>query len=173
MDAAQTRQHSAVNAADVTAFLRSAALDPQQWDIEEITRKVNQWVHDNLIELGQIEAGWSSADKAAHYAEFGAVSAVDFIEQCVIEAGPDTAPWSDLQHRVDAGEFDDWPSIWRHPHGREQSLDEPNDQGVQPRRYDLTHESTERDERIRRIHQRLTAIHHRTGVSRDSLSVEL
>ncbi|MGV0740220.1 hypothetical protein ABQF35_28160 [Mycobacterium syngnathidarum] len=98
---------------DVASFLRRASLDPQQWDLPAIARKANTWAANNQVELDHIESHWPAEDKAAHRAEFGAISTVDFIEQCVIEAGPDAAPWSDLQTRVNAGEFDSWPPIWQ------------------------------------------------------------
>lgn len=96
----------------VAALLRGAQLDPAQWDLSEIARKANAWITDNLNELSHMGTGWPSEDQAAHLAEFGHLTAIDFIEQCVIEAGPDTAPWQGLQRRADAGEFDDWPPIW-------------------------------------------------------------
>lgn len=95
----------------VAALLRRAQLDPDQWDLPEIARKANTWIANNLVELAQM-TGWSHDDQAAHLAEFGHLVAIDFIEQCVIEAGPDTAPWQDLQHRADTGHFDNWPPIW-------------------------------------------------------------
>lgn len=123
MDTADTPRDSArVTVADVTTFLRRAGLDPQHWDVKAIVGKANRWVADNLLELAQMGQQWSTEDQAAHLAEFGAVSAVDFVEQCVIEAGPDTAPWDDLQRRADAGEFDEWEPIWRHTsHAEEHS----------------------------------------------------
>jgi hypothetical protein len=105
---------NAVSTDDVAAFLRRADLNPGHWDVPEITRKANGWVTSNLIELEAMEPNWTAEDRAAHHAEFGALSAVDFVEQCVIEAGPDSAPCEQLQARVDAGDFDDWQPIWRH-----------------------------------------------------------
>lgn len=58
----------------------------------------------------------SACDQAAHLAEFGHLAAVDFIEQCVIEASPGTAPWDELQRRVDVGDFDGWPPVWMANH---------------------------------------------------------
>ena len=101
-----------LSADQVTDLLRRARLNPAQWDLSEIARKANAWITDNLNELSHMGTGWPPEDQAAHLAEFGHLTAIDFIEQCVIEAGPDTAPWQDLQHRADAGEFDDWPPIW-------------------------------------------------------------
>ena len=101
-----------VSAAQVIDLLRGARLDPAQWDLSEIVRKANAWITDNLNELSYMGAGWPPQDRAAHLAEFGSLTAIDFIEQCVIEAGPDAAPWQELQRRADAGEFDDWPPIW-------------------------------------------------------------
>lgn len=100
----------------IAAFLRRAQLNPHQWDSAEIARKTNAWITDNLNELSHMGSDWRPEDRAAHLTEFGSLAAVDFIEQCVIEAGPDTAPWRELWQRVDAGEFDDWPPIWTaHP----------------------------------------------------------
>lgn len=99
----------------VAALLRRAQLDPDQWNLPEITRKTNAWIADNLNELSHMSADWTPEDRAAHLVEFGHLAAVDFIEQCVIEAGPGTAPWQDLQHRANAGEFDEWPPIWTAP----------------------------------------------------------
>lgn len=101
-----------VTVAQVTALLCRAQLDSGQWNLHEITHKANAWIADNLGELSHMSVDWTPEDRAAHLAEFGGLAAVDFIEQCVIEAGPDTAPWQDLQRRVDAGEFDEWPPIW-------------------------------------------------------------
>lgn len=101
-----------ISTGQITALLRRAQLNPEQWDLSEIARKANAWITDNLNELSHMGAGWPPEDRAAHLAEFGSLTAIDFIEQCVIEAGPDTAPWQDLQHRAGAGEFDDWPPIW-------------------------------------------------------------
>jgi len=101
-----------ISAGQITALLHRAHLNPEQWDLSEIARKANAWITDNLNELSHMGASWSPEDRAAHLAEFGNLTAIDFIEQCVIEAGPGTAPWQDLQHRVDAGEFDTWPPIW-------------------------------------------------------------
>lgn len=101
-----------VTTAQVAALLRRAQLSPEQWNLDAITRKTNAWITDNLNELSHMGAGWTHEDRAAHLAEFASLAAVDFIEQCVIEAGPAAAPWQDLQRRVDAGEFDEWPPIW-------------------------------------------------------------
>lgn len=101
-----------VTANQVAALLRRAQLSPEQWNLDAITRKTNTWITDNLNELSHMGTGWTPEDRAAHLAEFGSLTAVDFIEQCVIEAGPDTAPWQDLQRRADAGEFETWPPIW-------------------------------------------------------------
>ncbi|MGY1994496.1 hypothetical protein [Mycolicibacterium fortuitum] len=109
---------------DVASFLRRASLDPQQWDLPAIARKANTWAANNQVELDHIDPRWSADDKTAHRAEFGTISTVDFIEQCVIEAGPDTAPWNDLQTRVNAGEFDAWPPIWQHGRHTTQSADQ-------------------------------------------------
>lgn len=104
----------ALTATDITALLRRAGLDPAEWDLAEIVRKANRWISDNHAELTAAEvATWSSAWQIEHYAEFGQLAAVDFIEQCVIEAGPSTAPWSTLAARADAGEFADWPPVWQ------------------------------------------------------------
>lgn len=98
----------------VIAVLRTAKLDPAEWDVPEIARKVNVWIGDYHAELTDPEVStWSAELQAAHYAEFGSLPAVDFIEQCVIEAGPDTAPWSQLAARVAAGEFESWPPVWQ------------------------------------------------------------
>lgn len=105
-----------ISPGQIAAFLRRARLNPHQWDLAEITRKTNAWIADNLTELSQMDADWRPEDKAAHLAEFGSLAAVDFLEQCVIEAGPATAPWRELWQRVDTGEFDHWPPIWTaHP----------------------------------------------------------
>lgn len=104
-----------LSAAQVTDLLHRARLNPAQWDLSEIARKANAWITDNLNEL-YMGAGWPPQDRAAHLAEFGSLAAIDFIEQCVIEAGPDTAPWQELQRRADAGDFDDWPPIWTADH---------------------------------------------------------
>lgn len=101
-----------VSVDQVTDLLRRASLNPAQWDLSEIARKANAWITDNLNELSHIGTGWPSEDQAAHLAEFGHLTAIDFIEQCVIEAGPDAAPWQELQCRAGTGEFDDWPPIW-------------------------------------------------------------
>lgn len=102
-----------VSAAKVTDLLRRARLNPAQWDLSEIARKANAWITDNLNELSYMGAGWSPEEQAAHLAEFGHLTAIDFIEQCVIEAGPATAPWTDLAARADAGEFASWPPVWQ------------------------------------------------------------
>lgn len=101
-----------VTVEQVAALLRRAQLDPDQWNPPEITRKANTWIADNLGELSHMSVDWTPEDRAAHLSEFGHLSAVDFIEQCVIEVAPDTAPWQDLQHRADAGEFEGWPPVW-------------------------------------------------------------
>lgn len=67
-------QSAAISAADVTAFLERADLDPGQWNIAEITRKANNWVTINRTELAQIDPQWSTEDKTAHYAELMALS---------------------------------------------------------------------------------------------------
>ncbi|GAB5901829.1 hypothetical protein [Mycolicibacterium mageritense] len=145
-------QSAAISAAEVTAFLERADLDPGQWNIAEITRKANNWVTINRTELAQIDPQWSTEDKTAHYAEFGAVSAVDFVEQCVIEAGPDTAPWRELQIRADAGEFQDWPPVWRATVAHDLSPRQPG----HPSRSNASR-ALERVARIRTAHQRAAA----------------
>lgn len=94
--------------------LARAGLDPAHWDLTAITTAVNARITQCSTELASIEDCWSKADHQAHLAEFGTLPAVDFYEYA-IEAGPDTAPWAALQHRVNAGEFDRWPAIWTHP----------------------------------------------------------
>ncbi|MDG5781846.1 hypothetical protein, partial [Mycolicibacterium fortuitum] len=114
MSSPDVPDRSSLTTDDVASFLRRASLDPQQWDLPAIARKANTWAANNQVELDHIDRRWSANDQAAHRAEFATISTVDFIEQCVIEAGPDTAPWNDLQTRVNAGEFDSWPPIWQH-----------------------------------------------------------
>lgn len=100
----------------VSDHVRRFGLDPQAWDLTEICRETNAWIAELLVELAAGEdPRWSPQERAEHYAEFGALSTVDFIEQCVIEAGPDSAPWPDLQNRVDAGEFDQVLPVWAAP----------------------------------------------------------
>lgn len=90
-----------------------AGLDPSDWDLPEIVPKTNAWISDYHAELTDSEvATWSITLQADQYAEFGSLAAVDFIEQCVIEGGPDTAPWEALVTRADAGEFATWPPVW-------------------------------------------------------------
>lgn len=173
MDTARPRRgDTQVSANDVTAFLQQAGLDPKHWDISEITRKVNRWVTDQFIELGEMEATWSDADKAAHHAEFGSVAAVDFLEQCVIEAGPDSAPWRDLQRRVDAGEFDEWQPIWQHlpdnVHGLQ--IGRPDDAETHGSVRDDAH--THRDQRLVRAQHRVNALR-QACTGRSSLSVDM
>lgn len=99
--------------AEITDLLRRAGLDPADWHLPEIVRKTNVWISDYHAELTDSEvATWSITLQAAQYAEFGSLAAVDFIEQCVIEAGPDTAPWEVLSVRAEAGEFATWPPVW-------------------------------------------------------------
>ncbi|OBB17018.1 hypothetical protein A5761_11210 [Mycolicibacterium setense] len=168
MDIAPPRRNdSRVNTDEVTAFLRQAGLDPQHWDIGEITRKVHRWVTDHLIELGAMEPTWSDADKAAHHAEFGSVAAVDFLEQCVIEAGPDSAPWRELQQRVDTGEFDEWQPIWHHVPDNGHKLGIGSPDSVQTRGSLRDGARTPLDERLLRAQQRVNALHRGcTGHSR-------
>ncbi len=100
----------------VTEHLHRLGLAPQDWDLAEICRKTNSWIGHLLVELAATDAPtWSPAARAEHRAEVGALTAVDFVEQCVIEAGPDTAPWRELQDRVDAGEFDRADPVWAAP----------------------------------------------------------
>lgn len=102
--------------ADVTAQLERAGLRPEDWDLPVIVAKANAWVESNLDELGDPDvATWSPALQAEHYAEFGKLAAVDFFEQCVVEAGPGTAPWQDLAARADDGDFAAWPPVWQAP----------------------------------------------------------
>lgn len=161
-----------VSTDDVTAVLLQAGLDPQQWDIGAITNKVNRWVTDHLIELGEMDPTWSDADKAAHRAEFGSVAAVDFLEQCVIEAGPDSAPWRDLQHRVDAGEFDEWQPIWQHAldNGHKVQIGRPA--SVETHGSLADDARADRGERLLRAQQRVNALH-RGCTGHNRLSVDL
>lgn len=154
------RDRARVTVGDVTTFLRQAGLDPQQWDIQEIVRNANRWVADNLLELAEMDQQWSADERAAHHAEFGAVSAVDFVEQCVIEAGPDTAPWDDLQRRADAGEFDDWEPIWHHTADAEQHPHELTSELSSYARSSLRCAGGDavRDDRVGRAYQRLNAL---------------
>lgn len=156
-----------VSAEDVTAFLRRAALNPQHWDVPEITRAANRWVTNNLTELDQMEPDWSAEDRRAHHAEFGAVSAVDFLEQCVIEAGPDSAPWPELQERVDAGEFDDWQPIWRHVPETQPALPVPAP-GPRVARSAVD----DRAARLQRAQQRVKALR-RSPVAQTSEGIEI
>lgn len=103
-----------LTAEHIAELLRRAGLDPDHWDLPEIVRKTNTWITDNHAELTDPEVKtWSPQLQAEHYNEFGSLAAVDFIEQCVIEAGPDTAPWAELGARAEAGEFEDWPPVWQ------------------------------------------------------------
>ncbi len=102
--------------ADIAAQLERAGLRPEDWDLAVIVAKANAWVASNLDELNDPDvATWSVALQAAHYAEFGKLAAVDFFEQCVVEAGPDTAPWQELAARADDGDFATWPPVWQAP----------------------------------------------------------
>ena len=93
--------------------LRRADLDPSDWDVAGIAERTNSWIADNHAELVDPEVStWTTELRAQHYAEFGALAAVDFYEQCVIETGPDSAPWQALQDRVEAGDFDTWDPVW-------------------------------------------------------------
>jgi hypothetical protein len=99
---------------EIAELLRRAGLDPADWDLPEILRQTNAWISDCHVELTAPEvATWSPKLQAEHYAEFGSLAAVDFIEQCVIEAGPETAPWEELAARADAGDFETWPPVWQ------------------------------------------------------------
>ena len=100
----------------VAEQLRRADLDPADWDMAGIAARTNSWIADNHAELVDSEvATWTADLQAQHYDEFGALAAVDFYEQCVIETGPDSAPWQALQDRVEAGEFDTWEPVWSAP----------------------------------------------------------
>ncbi|MFV8227498.1 hypothetical protein [Mycolicibacterium fortuitum] len=104
----------ALTAEQITELLRRAGLNPDHWDLPEIVRKTNAWIADYHAELTDPEVKtWSRQGQSEHYDEFGSLAAVDFIEQCVIEAGPDTAPWTDLAARAEAGEFEAWPPVWQ------------------------------------------------------------
>lgn len=101
---------------EIADLLRRADLDPADWDVTGIAARTNEWIADNHAELTDAEvARWSAQLQAEHYAEFGSLAAVDFFEQCVIETGPDSAPWQGVQARVDAGEFDTWDPVWTAP----------------------------------------------------------
>lgn len=108
----------------VIELLRRAELDPADWNVTAILRRTNAWISDYDAELTDPDvATWSTADQVEHYAEFGSLAAVDFFEQCVIEASSATAPWPALAARADAGDFDNWPPVWealkpRHLRGR-------------------------------------------------------
>lgn len=103
-----------LSAEDVAAVLRHAGLRPADWDLTEIVRRTNRWISDYRAELTDPDvATWSIAWQIEQYAEFGRLNTVDWIEQCVIEAGPSTAPWERLAERVQADEFADWPPIWQ------------------------------------------------------------
>lgn len=105
-----------LTAEEVTAALDRAGLNPVAWNLSEILRAANSWIGGLLVDLAAGEdPTWSAAERAEHRAEFGALSAVDFLEQCVIEAGPDTAPWQELQARITAGEFDAAKPVWAAP----------------------------------------------------------
>lgn len=100
----------------ITETLRRAHLDPTQWDLAGIMARTNDWISDYHVELTQPEVKtWSPQLQAEQYDEFGTLAAVDFFEQCVMETGPDSAQWQDLQERVEAGEFETWPPIWEAP----------------------------------------------------------
>lgn len=99
----------------ITALLHRAGLTVEHWDLTAIIEKTNVWISGNLIELSEMN-DWDPRDRAAHLAEFGHLTAVDFFEQCVIEAGPNTAPWRELQRRVGVGDFDGWPPVWTANH---------------------------------------------------------
>lgn len=102
----------------IAAHLRHANLDPTDWDMAGITARTNDWIADCHAELVEPEVKtWSATVQADYYDEFGSLAAVDFFEQCVIETGPDSAPWQKLQDRVEAGEFASWPPIWEAPRG--------------------------------------------------------
>lgn len=81
-----------ISADQVAALLRRAQLDPERWNLPDIARKTNAWITENLNELSCISAAWTPGHQAAHLAEFGSLTAVDFVEQCVIEAGPTQPP---------------------------------------------------------------------------------
>lgn len=98
---------------EIAEKLRRANLDPAQWDLAGIMARTNDWIADYHLELTAPEVKtWSPQLQAAQYDEFGKLAAVDFFEQCVIETGPDSVPWQDLQDRVETGEFETWPPIW-------------------------------------------------------------
>jgi hypothetical protein len=83
----KTPQLSVDQIADV---LRRADLDPADWDAVGIATRTNSWIADNRTELTDAEVKtWSAKMQGQHYDEFGALAAVDFFEQCVIETGPD------------------------------------------------------------------------------------
>jgi hypothetical protein len=102
-----------LNNDQITDLLRRAGLDPADWDMAGVAAKVNGWIADNHAELTDAEVKtWSTHVQAEHHDEFGTLAAVDFFEQCVIETGPDSAPWQGVRARVDAGEFDGWDPVW-------------------------------------------------------------
>ncbi|OBG11808.1 hypothetical protein A5768_11355 [Mycolicibacterium fortuitum] len=102
-----------LSTAQIATELQRAGLDPASWDLAGLTAAVNARIGQCRVELASITGDWSAADRQAHLDEFGVLPAVDFYEY-VIEAGPDTAPWPDLQRRINAGEFDQWPAVWTH-----------------------------------------------------------
>lgn len=100
----------------ILEHLRRFRLAPAQWAPATICRKANAWIGANLAELAGAEnPTWATADREAHYAEFGTLSAVDFLEQCVIEDSPPDAPWEDLNERLQGGEFDSAAPVWIAP----------------------------------------------------------
>lgn len=170
-----SRDRARVTVADVTTFLRQAGLSPELWDVQEILGKANRWVADNLRELAEMDQQWSVDDQAAHLAEFGAVSAVDFVEQCIIEAGPDTAPWDDLQRRADAGEFDDWEPIWHHTAHAERHSHELTSERASHARPGMRCVGGDalRDDRVGRAYQRLNTLQRRCVPRNSFNSIEI